>query len=192
MTDDNQHTSKWIKKIKRWKFCIASFVIFLLLATVCAGMFLNVKYPEVRYNTYVDVKKDGFETVNFFFATGIELDMGKPIVIREAGMELLSRWHHPNGIYYKYSVVYRNGTILESSKEFLPYTVNRTLMDFVDIELSILQIFSHYGESFEGFTEDLFVGIPTGIGALIFLMLAALFYDDALPWYKCGRRRRYR
>jgi hypothetical protein len=189
--ENNQYISKLIKRLKPWRGCIACGILLLISVSVLFVTINDVKYPEERYNTYIDVKEDGFETVNFFFSSNIGSSLSKPIVIREAGMRLLSASHFRYGLYYKYSVVYRNGTILESMKEFLPFGVNRTLLDFNDIELSILQIFTGYGESPEGVHEELLTVMVSGFASLILVpILFALLIDADASSTSYRRRRR--
>jgi hypothetical protein len=177
--------SDWIK---RWSPLIVCFVLFLVCASVFIFTSTDVRDPTERYDIYIDVQEDGFETVNFFFSNRIENSMGKPIIMREAGMELLTDYYNPNGLYYRYSVVYRNGTILETEKEFIPFGVNRTLMDFDDIELSILQIFTKYGPSSEEMNEEFNLLAFTGVGALFLFFGTIAAWFDANDTYKYGCR----
>lgn len=181
---NDRRGSKWIDWIDNWK----SFIVCFIILSICVSVFFititDVKYPEERYDTYIDVQEDGFETVNFFFSSRIEKSMGKPIIMREAGMELLTDNYYPDGLYYKYSVVYRNGTILETEKEYIPFGENRTLLDFDDIELSILQVFTGYGESLEGTKEELPLFVITFFGMLIFMVATTGTYLEANDPYK--------
>jgi hypothetical protein len=174
--------------IKRWSPLIVCLVLFLIFGSAFFGTYFDIRDPTERYDTYIDVQEDGFETVNFFFASKIENSMGRPIVMKEAGMELLTDYYYPNGLYYKYSVVYRNGTILETEKEFIPFGVNRTLMDFDDIELSILQIFTKYGPSSEEMNEEFNLLAFTGVGALFLFFMTIAAWFDANDTYKYGHR----
>jgi len=174
--------------VKRWGPLIVSFVLLLIFGSVFIGTSLDIRDPTARYDTYIDVQEDGFETVNFFFTHRIESSMGRPTIMREAGMELLTGRHYPDGLYYKYSVVYRNGTILETEKEYLPFGVNRTLLDFDDIELSILQIFTKYGPSSEEMNEEYNLLWFTGFGTFILLVFTIVAWFDANDTYKYGRR----
>lgn len=190
IVESNSCISNLIKELKPWRGCIVSGILLLIFASVFFVTATDVKYPEERYDTYIDVKEDGFETVNFFFSSSIGSSLSRPVIVREASMKLLTDMYYPNGFYYKYSVVYRNGTILESSKEFIPFGVNRTLLDFVDIELSILQIFTNYGESLEGRNEKAPVLVFTG--AISFGLLIALFaywFDRDILSVSYGGRR---
>ena len=188
MMNDSRRKSEWIKKIKHWKCVIVCFVLLLICGSVFLGTMLDVRDPTERYDTYIDVREDGFETVNFFFTNRIEKSMGKPVIMREAGMELLTDYYNPNGLYYRYSVVYRNGTILETEKEFIPFGVNRTLMDFDDIELSILQIFTKYGPSSEEFDEEFGLIAFTGLFSFFFFMCTIVAWLTANESYTYRRR----
>ena len=193
IVENNQHISNLIKELKPWRGCIACGILLLICASVFFVTITDVKYPEERYDTYIDVKEDGFETVNFFFSSNIGSSLSKPVIVREADMRLLTEMYYPDGFYYKYSVVYRNGTILEASKEFIPFGENRTLLDFEDIELSILQIFTGYGESLEGRIEEFPVVAFTGSVSLILVpILFVLFFETDVSPSSYGHRRRRR
>lgn len=189
MSDDRRE-SKWIKWVNNWKYFIVCLVILLICVSTFFVTMTDVKYPEERYDTYIDVKEDGFETVNFFFSSRIEKSMGRPIIMKEAGMELLTGRYYPDGLYYKYSVVYRNGTILETEKEYISFGENRTLLDFDDIELSILQVFTGYEESLEGRVEELPLLVITFVGMLIFMVATTGTYLEANDPYKYRYKKR--
>ena len=174
--------------LNEWKYVVICLVLFL----ICGSVFVNtitVRDPTERYDTYIEVQEDGFETVNFFFTYRIENSMGRPVIMKEAGMELLTERYYPDGLYYRYSVVYRNGTILETEKEFIPFGVNRTLLDFVDIELSILQIFTGYGPSSEEFNEEFNLIAFTGLFSFFLFIGTMVAWADACE--SSSHRRRY-
>jgi hypothetical protein len=188
--NDSRRKSKLIDIAETWKYLIISLVLLLICGSIFLGTMLDIRNPTERYDTYIDVREDGFETVNFFFTNRIEKSMGKPVIMREAGMELLTDSYNPDGLYYKYSVVYRNGTILETPKEFIPFGVNRTLLDFDDIELSILQIFTKYGPSSEEINEEFPLVVFTGLFTFVFVMTTIVAWADVSE--SSGYRRRYR
>jgi hypothetical protein len=177
---DEQEKIWFWKKIKRRKIrsgYVLLIICCILLGTLFSSILIknnSLENPQPVYKTYLNSEYDGFEKIEFAFSTSITDTFKNTKVLLHDNVEgriLLSRSYIPKGFYYKYSVIYNNGTILESEKEFLPYGTNRTLMNMTGILLYITQIEYDYVED-PSIVKEKFSFI---MGCWVGMLLSVLF-----------------
>lgn len=150
-------------------------VISLIAILAVAGTMevFEIQDPEDVYTSYVYAERDGYAKIGFVYSTSYT-SKGKTCMINQdnIGIDVELDFYRPptNGYYYQYYVVYNNGSILESEKQFMPYGEDRVIMEFVEIYLSIKQNVTGVEESAEQREKEAWVTIIMLPGC-IFLVL---------------------
>jgi len=176
-----------------------SFVVGILLGVLAISMlsmvlpYTGINDPITVYNQYINAQRNGYEKIVFKFSSNIESD-GKELTINQMDIEkdirLRFNYAPKTGFYYWYFVVYNNGSILEAEKKFMPYGENRTLIDFPDVYLSIMQNVSGIVESDKQFQIEFLYVADHVIVFIIIGCISAIFIDYAFD-DGCSRRYRY-
>lgn len=126
--------------------------LMAILAAVGTMAVLEIQDPEDVYTSYVYAERDGYAKIQFMYSTSITSD-GKTCMINQddIGIDIELDFYIPpvNGYYYRYYVVYNNGSILESEKQFMPYGEDRVIVEFAEVYLSIKQKVTDVVESVE-------------------------------------------
>lgn len=134
------------------KTFVVSLLIFVLgiYAGACGADILEIQDPIPEYTSYVYAERDGYVKIEFRYSVYIDSEGTRCVINQDdIGMDIeLNFFGAPiDGFYYRYYVVYNNGSILESEQQYMPYGENRTIMEFSEVYLSIKQNLTRYVES---------------------------------------------
>lgn len=170
-----------------WIACIICLIILLPMTGYFVITASTYTDPTPRYNMYVEVERDGFELVHFFFTLNIDGKM-RQVILECEGNASLTNFRPLNGWYYRYDVVYLNGTILSTEKEYISYGVNKTLISFDSVVLRILHVFKGYGPSAQEREDELGPLTISGLGVFILVLFSFVMYMEAGKPYQRRRR----
>ena len=173
-----------------WIACIICLLLIIPVGGYCLHTASTYTDPSPRYDMYVEVERDGFELVHFFYASDIDEGMRQVTLECEGNASLFHSWIL-DGWYYRYDVVYLNGTILSTEKEYISYGANRTLVSFDSVLLRILQVFKGYGPSIQEREDEMGPLTISGLGVFVLVIFSFVMYMEAgKPYYR--RRRGWR
>jgi len=173
-----------------WIACVICIILIFPVGAYFFGTATTYTDPSPRYNIYVEVERDGFVLVHFFFARDIDERMNQFTLEQEGNVSLTDSWVL-DGWYYRYDVVYLNGTILSTEKEYISYGVNRTLVSFDSVILRILHVFKGYGPSAQERKDEIGPLTISGLGVFVLVVFSfAMYMDAGKPYYR--RRRGWR
>lgn len=166
-------------------------IVLLLVGAGCAMCFYNVTQiqdPIPYYSSYVSVERDGYTKVIFRYSIDIDVSMTKITILNEdiEREKQLNLKYPYAGFYYFYSIVYDNGTILDSEKEYISYGKSRLLVDFPTIQLTIKQNQTSVVENPERMREEINDILMFSVGGIIMFLFSILFLgmsrDRSINW----------
>ena len=164
---------------------LGSGLLALLLSFGCFFLMFNIMVvhdPVDNYEQYVYAERDGYTKIEFMYSVSI-MGNENEITINQDDIEQyieLSFWNVPvDGFYYRYFVVFDNGSIFETLQKYMPYAENRTLIDFDDVYLSINQNFSGIVESAEQIEFEQVPLFMLGVTVMGLVVCATWYVIDA-------------